>query len=131
MAYGKSNGNYVFFQPNVHKDGDCVIRAVVKATGRTWYQVYDALCEIGREMQRMPNDRKCVDKYLKQLGFSWWPMKAVKGQRRPIVKEFAKMAENNGPCVCSLAHHMVCCDGGLYYDTWDSGECCVYGWWGR
>lgn len=131
MAYGKSNGNYVFFQPNTHKDGDCVIRACVKATGKTWYQVYDALCEIGRKLQRMPNDRKCVDIFLKELGFSWWPLKAVKGESRPIVRDFAKYAVNNGPCVCSLSHHMVCCEGGNYYDIWDSGDCAVYGWWGK
>lgn len=119
--------NFEYFQPNTHDCGDCVLRAVVKATNTSWYTVFDALVPIAREMQRMPNDREVVDKYLKGKGFVWVPITPKRGESRPTVKQFAK--EHKETCVLSVASHLTSCEGGKFYDTWDCGDKSLYGYW--
>ena len=43
--------------PNpAHKNvGDCVVRAISIAMRRPWVEVYDDICQIGREEYDMPN----------------------------------------------------------------------------
>ena len=43
--------------PNpAHKNvGDCVVRAISIAMRRSWIEVYDDICQIGREEYDMPN----------------------------------------------------------------------------
>lgn len=55
----------VYFNPNPmkHEVGDCTVRACCVATGKNWDEVYRALCDIGFELKRMPNDRECVRAY--------------------------------------------------------------------
>ena len=119
--------NFEYFQPNTHSCGDCSIRAVVKATNSNWYTVFDGLTEIARKMQTLPNDRKVVDKYLKDKGFTWVPVNPRSGEKRPTVKQFAK--EHKETCVLSVASHLTSCRGGKFYDTWDCGNRSLYGYW--
>ncbi len=119
--------NFKYYQPNDHVCGDCSVRAVSKALGKTWYQVYDKLCEIGREMQLMPADREVVDRYLTREGFVWHAIKVSKGSVRPKVSEFAK--QNTNPTVMSLSGHYSSSMGGSYYDIWDCGDYSIYGYW--
>lgn len=121
------SANFEYFQPNVHSCGDCAVRAVAKATNSTWYTVYDGLAKVGREMQRMPNDREVVDKYLRDKGFVWVPIKPQRGETRPTVKEFAK--EHKLPCVLSVASHYTSSRDGKFYDIWDCGDKSLYGYW--
>lgn len=46
----------VYFNPNPmkHEVGDCSVRACCVATGKSWDEVYRALCDIGFELKRMP-----------------------------------------------------------------------------
>lgn len=119
--------NFEYFQPNDHICGDCSVRAVAKALGKTWYTVYDKLCEIGRKMQLMPAEREVVDKYLTDEGFVWVPIKVSRGMKRPKVSEFAK--QNTNPAVLSLSGHYSSSRDGKYYDIWDCGNYSIYGYW--
>ena len=119
--------NFEYYQPNDHVCGDCSVRAVSKAVGKTWYQVYDKLCEIGRKMQMMPSEREVVGQYLESEGFVWVSDKVSKGSTRKKVFEFAK--DNTKPAVMSLSGHYCASLGGKYYDIWDCGRYSVYGYW--
>lgn len=50
--------------PKGNITGDCVIRAVAGATGFSWNDTYDALCELGKKLGRTPTDRKTFDTFL-------------------------------------------------------------------
>ena len=137
-ATKKSNrrgyGRYEYYQPN-EKDlkdnqGDCVIRALTKALGRTWREVFTDLIPYAIEAQAMPNNEKCYEEYLKANGYKWIGIKATKGSKRPTVDSFTKEHET-GTYILQVAHHLVASVEGKYYDTWNSGSKSLYGYWTR
>ena len=124
---------YKYYQPNKKdlKDdyGDCVIRALTKAFDMQWRDVFIELAPIALELQCMPNGRPCYEKYITEIkGFTWYPCKAIKGKKRPTVETFAKQ-HKLGTYILRCAHHLVTVVDGNWYDTWESDDCSVYGYW--
>ena len=124
--------NYKYYQPNKKdlkdKYGDCVIRALTKVTGKPWEKVFDELILIARELQCMPNGKPCYERYLTENGFLYHGVSNAKGTKRPTVDRFAK-DHHNGTYFVIVANHVVSVVDGIYYDTWDSCDCCLYGYW--
>ncbi len=127
---GKSR-NFVYFQPNKKdlKDnyGDCVIRAICKVLNKEWIEVYDMLVEKGRDFQCLPNSKPVYEAVLLENGFEYHGISNRKGTKRPTVKKFA--TDEHKTCVMRTAHHLVASVDGSFYDTWDSGEKSLYGYW--
>ena len=127
-----ANRNYKYYQPNTKdlkdKYGDCVVRALTKVTGKTWRQVFDELLPYVYELQCMPNDKKCYESYLKGNGFEYHGISNKKGSKRPTVDSFSK-EHKTGLYFLNVANHCVAVVNGFYYDTWDSGQNCLYGYW--
>lgn len=124
--------SYKYYQPN-NKDikdqqGDCVIRALTKALNKEWIEVFDELVPYAREVQTMPNCKPAYNKYLEDMGYKWVGLKAEKGKKRATPKTFCKEYKE-GTYILALAHHLVTVVDGNYYDTWDCGNGCVYGYW--
>ena len=124
--------SYKYYQPNKKdlKDdyGDCVIRALTKALDKEWIAIFDELVPFSREMQCPYNCKPVYEAYLKDKGYNWQGLKAEKGKKRPTTKTFSKK-NNKGVYVLRLSHHLVTVVDGNYYDTWDSGDKSVYGYW--
>lgn len=124
--------NYKYYQPNKMdlKDtyGDCVIRSLSKAINKEWLEVFEELLPYARKLQCMPNGKPCYEKYLRDCGFSYVGISNKKGSKRPTVHSFVK-DNPNGTYVLRVAHHLVAVVDGYYYDTWDSGEKSLYGYW--
>lgn len=124
--------NYKYYQPNKKdlKDeyGDCVVRSLTKAVNKEWMQVFEELLPYARELQCMPNGKSCYEKYLTDNGFEYIGISNKKGSKRPTVDRFAK-DHKNGIYVLVVASHLVSVVDGIYYDTWDSGKKCLYGYW--
>jgi hypothetical protein len=125
-----------YFNPNPtqgkttkrHTVGDCVVRAMCKATGDDWDTVFKELCEIGFELKAMPNDKITWKEYLDRKGFKKHSIKVVKGSKRPTVDSFCR-EHKTGTYVLSVANHLVTAVDGYNYDTWDPAECSLYGYW--
>lgn len=124
--------NYKYYQPNKKdlKDnyGDCVIRSLTKVLDMEWLKVFDSLLPYARELQCMPNGKPCYENFLKDNGFVYVGISNKKGSKRPTVDRFAK-DHKTGTYVLRVAHHIVAVVDGYYYDTWDSGEKSLYGYW--
>ena len=124
--------NYKYYQPNKKdlkdENGDCVIRALTKALGKEWLEVFDELHPISRELQIPYNNRPCYEKYLEQKGLKYTGISNKKGTKRPTVDEFAK-THKTGTYILRVAHHLVTVVDGIYYDTCDSGSKSMYGYW--
>lgn len=122
---------FVYFQPNSkdrkNRCGDCVIRAIAGATGQSWREVFLGLAPYALEKQDMPNSRECYEAYLRDHGFAYHGFRTRKGERRPTVKKFAK-THKEGTYIAFVKNHVVCIRDGKYYDTWDSGDRCLYGY---
>ena len=115
MQFVKINLN-----PSGRKQGDCVCRAIAKASNFNWGVVYRALCAIGNQDFCMPNEKRAYEKYLNQLGFSKRPMPRFPDNSRYTVMEFAN-ANPKGIFVISVANHLTCIVDGVLYDTWNCG----------
>lgn len=115
-----------YFNPNPSKktDGsDCVVRAICKAEDKEWLDVYKELCELGMELFSMPSSDKVWKTYLERKGYEKFGFK--RGQKRMTVDEFARK-HKEGTYILNIANHLVCCENGYYYDTWDCGEYTLY-----
>lgn len=128
---GSKSTRWKYYQPNKKdlKDeyGDCVIRALCKVTSKEWLQVFDDLTPYVREVQANPNAPQVYSKYLEDNGFKWVGITAGKGSKRPTVQSFAK-DHKEGTYILRVAHHVVTVADGYFYDTWDSGDCSLYGY---
>lgn len=120
----------IYYNPNPKKNrtGDCVVRAMCKAMDKEWDEVYIDLYRIGFELKVMPNADEAWKEYLIQNGFIYHTIPVKKGSKRPTVSEFAKN-NKQGTYVLRVAHHLVTCHEGYYYDSWDSGDRSMYGYW--
>ena len=124
---------FEYYQPN-DKDlkdqyGDCQIRALSKALGLTWLETYDAIAPICREAQLLgifDAPAKVRNELVKKLGFTYTGVSNKRGTKRPTVWKFAK-DHPTGTYILNVANHEVACVEGKYYDTWDCGECSLYG----
>lgn len=113
---------YKYFNPNPHgaTTGDCVIRAICKATGESWDDVYTGLSFQGFAMKDMPSANHVWGEYLRSKGFI----------RRAIpntcpncvtVEEFA-IENNRGTFILGTGTHVVTVVDGIVYDSWNSLE---------
>ena len=120
--WAKANPN-----PKHKQVPDCVIRAIAIATGRSWYQVYDELCALGRDEANMPSANEVWGKYLYDLGFEPFLM-PHSCPACVSVERFCRM-HPRGTYIIGTGSHAVAVIDGDYFDSWDSGsETCSYFW---
>ncbi|MFP3726430.1 hypothetical protein U8V72_14680, partial [Priestia filamentosa] len=108
--------------------GDCVVRALCKATGEDWDTIYKELFKIGLGLKVMPNSDEAWKHYLIDKGFIYHKLIIKRGTKRPTVDSFAR-SNRKGTYVLRVAQHLVTCEDGYYYDLYDSGDHSLYGYW--
>lgn len=129
---------YINYQPN-DKDpkakkgkslyGDCAVRTICKAENLEWLEAYDLMSAYAREIQCPFNIKQGFEHILKRLGYEYHSIgKISRGKKRPTVKDFADN-HKEGTFIPIVANHYVCIQDGDWYDTWDSGNCSIYGYW--
>lgn len=113
---------FIYTNPNPINNlvGDCVIRAISIATGLTWEEVYDDICDLGRDMYDMPSSNAVWGEYLSRIGF----MRSQLPNTCPMcytVRQFA-YDHPHGSFILGTGSHVIAIIDGDYYDTWDSGD---------
>lgn len=115
---------YSYYNPNPIKNkrvGDCVVRALSKATDKSWEEIYIELCLLGYITGDLPSSNKVWDTYLtKTQGFS----------RHIVSAECLDCYTINDFCeeypygtyVIGTGTHCVCVSNGCIFDTWMSGD---------
>lgn len=113
---------YSHYNPNPHgkRVGDCVVRALSKATNKSWVETYIELCLLGYIMGDLPSSNKVWDSYLNTQGFT----------RHIISTECLDCYTINDFCneypqgiyVIGTGSHAVCVVDGKIFDTWDSSD---------
>jgi hypothetical protein len=129
--YRKSKGCFIFHNENPRgllRSNDCVIRAIAKATGKDWDEVFEQLAIIGLELKDVVNSKPVYDKYLQQLGYLMQKQPRKSNNTKYTAAEFAKKF-NKGRYVISLAHHLSVVVDGKIYDTWNCSEKSVGNYW--
>lgn len=132
-----SKKRYVYYQPNKKdlKDqvGDCQIRALCKTLNVSWVEAFDLTIPICRELQTytiFDCDHTKTKEAMEHLGFTYTGISNKRGTTRPTVDSFAK-DHKTGSYIVKVAHHVVAVVDGKYYDTWDSGNKSMYGYYER
>lgn len=131
------SNNYVYYQPNeLDKHdiyGDCTIRALSKVFNCSWKEAfkkqipYCLKYQVTSAFDCLTNcPTKQAKAILKELGFEYHSIKVSKGSKRPTVESFTK-EHTTGRYIVNVARHVVAVVDGKYYDTWDSGDKCLYG----
>lgn len=126
--------NFQYYQPNdkdlKDKVGDCQVRALAKVLGLSWLEAFDLTIPICRELQTytiFDSELNKTKEAMARLGFEYTGISNKKGSKRPTVKSFA-LSHPKGKYIVSVAHHVVAVVDGIYYDTWDSGNKSLYGY---
>jgi hypothetical protein len=100
--------------------GDCVIRAISKATHKKWDDIYLALSAKGFDLKDWGNSNAVWDAYLRQIGY----YRHIVPDTCPdcyTIREFAK-DKPNGTYIVATGTHVVAVVDGIYFDTFDSGD---------
>lgn len=113
---------YVNYNPNPKgkRVGDCVIRAICKATDQEWDDVYIQLCMQGYLMSDMPSSNPVWGAYLKQKGF----LQVTIPNTCPdcyTVQDFCE-EHPEGTFVLGTGTHACCVKDGTLFDAWDSSQ---------
>lgn len=130
----KMTKRYVYYQPNKKdlKDdyGDCTVRALAKALDVTWLEAFDImvpLCRMAQVSDIFSAPVAVKAPLMESLGFRYVGISNKKGTKRPTVDSFAKN-HKTGTYILNIANHEVAVVNGKYYDTWDCGDCALYGY---
>lgn len=108
---------YQFYNPNPLRKsvGDCVVRALCKALGKEWGQIYADLCVKGYEMCDLPSSNAVWFAYLRDNGFQKHIIDSY-----TTFEQFAE-THTEGLYIIGTGTHVVCVeDGGIIFDSWDS-----------
>lgn len=124
----KTRNKYYNPNPLKKETGDCVVRAICKATEKDWDVVFGELCKLAFDHKAMPNDDEVWKDYLKNNEFIEHKVSNKKGTKRPTVQSFAEK-NKSGTFILRVANHIVTCQDGYFFDLWDCGDKSVYGYW--
>ena len=115
MAFIEYNPN-----PQQRETGDCVIRAIAKATGDDWEKVYMELTLKGLQLSAWGDTNIVWEAYLKDKRF----LRQVIPNYCPACYSIADFANDhpNGTFIVATGTHVVTVVDGNYYDSFDSGQ---------
>ena len=123
----KGKSLYIEFKSQRKRAADCTVRALMKLLEVSWEEAYDELCKAGRELKRMPSETDSIAHAIGSYGYKKHSIPVPKGSKRPTVASFT--AEHpKGRYLLNVANHVVASVDGHYYDSWDCGEKCLYGY---
>ena len=114
---------YYNANPSAARVGDCTIRAISKATNKSWEETYIKVALKGLMMYDMPSANHVWGAYLEDIGFT-----------RHIIPENCSVRQfadehPTGAYILAISGHVVACVDGTYFDTFDSGDCVpIYYW---
>lgn len=92
--------------------GDCVIRAITKATGKNYMDVMDGLIAVADKHNWEIDELRTMNVYLLSIGWEYCEINCS-----PTVKQFAEQITD--PRIIIVNEHATCTMNGNTYDTWN------------
>ena len=115
MMWKKFNNN-----PLGKSTGDCVIRAISRALGKSWEETYLDLCLQGYHMADWGSSNPVWDAYLRNHGF----VRKSLPNTCPdcyTIQDFVNEHEK-GIYIVATGTHVVTIIDGTIFDSWDSSQ---------
>ena len=115
MSYKHENPN-----PQGKNVGDCTVRAIALATGKSWVEVYLSLCVYGLVLADMPSSNDVWMKYLSDNGWKFHRLQDT----CPFCYTVTDFAEEHdkGVYIVGTGTHVVCIKQGDSMDAWNSED---------
>lgn len=114
--------------PKNRRTGDCVVRAIATATGKTWEEVLTGLTEMALKHKQMVNCPELYDKYLQAQGWVKHKQPRKPDNKKYTGAECVKLFK--GTAVANIGgNHTVCIKDGKVWDIWDSTGGCIGNYW--
>lgn len=120
---------YIYFNNNPagRNVGDCAVRAISVALGKTWEEAYNMLCDSGFKMADMPNSDSVWGAVLRMNGF----YREGLPNFCPDCYTAEDFCRDNpvGTYVLGFGGHVATVVDGDLYDSWNSSkEIPIYYW---
>ena len=110
--------------PKNKKTTDCVVRALTKATGRLYKDVYMELVALSLKTGYFINEKRLEDKFLEANGFVKMKQPRKSDNTKYEIGEIDKLIKR-GTVIIRCAHHLTCVKDNVLYDTWDCRHKCI------
>lgn len=121
---------FLNLHPQGKRVGDCVKRAIAKATDTDYKEVSLGLNRHKKitGAKKFNSDNNWLSYIENVCGGIKMSFPAIKGQKRMNGERFCQEYPK-GSYVLRMAGHLTACVDGVIYDTWDCSEKCVYKAW--
>ena len=114
--------SWQFYNPNPYGKytGDCVVRALTLAFGKSWDDVCLDLSEFGFKNKTMPSVNETWTAFLRKSNFTRY----IIPDSCPDCYTVRDFCEDHpqGTYILATESHVIACLDGDYYDAWDSGS---------
>lgn len=120
---------FQYYNPNPlgKKIGDCVIRAVSRATNQNWDKTFIELCLQAFMMKDMPSSNSVWGSYLHNKGFKQIAVNDDCPDCYTVERFCYEYPQ--GEYIVGTGTHVVFVKDGNYYDSWDSGNEVITSYW--
>ena len=121
--------------PKKRVTGDCTFRAICTALEKPWETVVMEMAEVSCRTGYAINDKKGIERYLKEQGWIKMPQPKKANGTKYTGKQFCKNINRFGlgktlRVIANIGgHHIVAIVDGKVWDTWDSTDGCVGNYW--
>ena len=102
---------------------DCTVRSISLATGRTWDETFNELCNFARLKRVMPDDVKYIDDYLNER---FEKIYYCDRDCAVPIRDFIA-SQPKGIYLITMSGHITCCIDGCIYDTFDPSDRFIWG----
>lgn len=116
--------------PRGRRTGDCVIRAIGRASGDGWDKTFDGLVEVGRRIKSELAWKDCYEKYLAEQGWIKGKQPRKEDGTKYTVAEWCRK-HRRGCMVVSVSNHLTCIIDGKCNDIWNCTGKTVLNYWTR
>lgn len=125
-----STFHYYNANPKGRITGDCTFRAIATALDKPWTEVVMEMAELSCRTGYAINDRKGIERYLKEQGWEKQKQPLKADGRCYRLKEFCEMMDSNQKYIVNAgSHHIVAVVDGKVNDIWNSTGECVGNYW--
>lgn len=105
---------YIEYNANLYGANidDCICRAITKATGKPYMEVFDGLIAVADANEWEVDELRTMVKYLDTIGWEWCDIEG-----KWTVNQYAQACKE--PRILIVNGHATYSEGGNIYDTWN------------
>lgn len=114
--------------PKGRRTGDCVIRAIARASSKSWEDTLTGLYTVALRVKSELAYHDCYERYLAEQGWLKHAQPRKTDRTKYTVAEWCRLHPHS-TMVISVARHLTCIIDGKCNDIWDCTGMTVLNYW--